>query len=70
VELKAVTASFGVDAQAVFGEILSDLESSGLLERRGDTVRLTSAGRLLSNEVFQRFIALPSSRLVLSQKIH
>jgi len=70
VELKAVSASFGVDAQAVFGEILSDLESSGLLERRRDTVRLTAAGRLLSNEVFQRFIAPPSSRLELSHKIH
>jgi len=70
VELKAVGASFGVRPQAVFGEILSDLESSGLLERHGDTVRLTSAGRLLSNEVFQRFIARPSSRLELSHKIH
>ncbi len=27
-----------------------------MLEREGDTVRLTSAGRLLSNEVFQRFL--------------
>ena len=28
----------------------------GLLERDGDVIRLTPRGRLLSNEVFERFI--------------
>ncbi len=61
VELKAVSAHFGVDAEGVFGETIGELEASGMLKREGDTLRLTSAGRLLSNEVFERFIALPST---------
>ena len=31
--------------------------SDGLLERQGDTLRLTDRGVMLSNEVFQEFIA-------------
>ena len=62
VDLKAVSARFGVDAAGVFGNTIGELESSGMLEHEGDTVRLTTAGRLLSNEVFQRFIGIPSTR--------
>jgi len=58
VDLKAVSLSFGVDVESRFGEIIRELESSGMLERRGEAVRLTAAGRLLSNEVFQRFMAV------------
>jgi coproporphyrinogen III oxidase-like Fe-S oxidoreductase len=29
-----------------------------LMEKQGDMVRLTAKGRLLSNEVFERFIAV------------
>ncbi len=56
VNLKTVGAHFGVDAEVEFGETFRDLESSGMLQREGDLIRLTPAGRLLSNEVFQRFI--------------
>jgi len=38
--------------------VVDDLVREGLLERKGETVRLTRRGRLLSNEVFQRFIAI------------
>jgi hypothetical protein len=31
------------------------------MERRGDFVRLTSKGRLLSNEVFERFVSSPAT---------
>ncbi len=61
VNLKAVSARFGVDAEGMFGDIIDELEASGMLEREGEALRLTSAGRLFSNEVFQRFIALPST---------
>jgi len=61
VDLKAVSARFGVDALHAFADTMRELVSSGMLEREGETVRLTPAGRLLSNEVFQRFIALPST---------
>ena len=42
----------GSDASAVIEELVRD----GLLEWVGERVRLTSRGRLLSNEVFQRFL--------------
>jgi len=61
VDLKAVSARLGVDALRAFGDTIGELESSGMLEREGDALRLTSDGRLLSNEVFQRFIELPST---------
>lgn len=48
------------DQQAVkpgYPQRLAELESKGLIERRGARVlRLTNAGRLLSNEVFQSFL--------------
>ena len=66
VDLKAVSVRFGVDAKRVFADAIRELESSQMLEREGDVVRLTPAGRLLSNEVFQRFIGPPSApRLVI-----
>jgi len=70
VDLKVVSADFGIDAEAEFGNSLRELQSAGMLQRKGDIVRLTPPGRLLSNEVFQRFLARPSSRLELSHKIH
>jgi len=59
VDLKAIKAHFGVDAESTFAETIRELESSGMLDRTGDIVRLTPAGRLLSNEVFERFINAP-----------
>jgi oxygen-independent coproporphyrinogen-3 oxidase len=60
VNLKETGARFGVDVERLSGDGIHELESSGLLEREGDTIRLTAAGRLLSNEVFQRFITVRS----------
>ncbi len=56
VDLKSIAARFGTSA---YGETVRELESYGMLEREGDVVRLTPAGRLVSNEVFERFITLP-----------
>ena len=61
VDLKAVSVRFGVDALRAFDETIRELESSGMIEREGDALRLTSTGRLLSNEVFQRFITTASA---------
>ncbi len=44
----------GLDEQ--FGEVLAWGESNGLLERSGDSLRLTERGVLLSNELFQRLL--------------
>jgi oxygen-independent coproporphyrinogen-3 oxidase len=42
---------------AAYEPVMDELVSSGLLTRNGDNLRLTPRGRLLSNEVFERFIA-------------
>src|SRR5581483_531262 len=39
-----------------FGERIDGFVSAGLLERRGDSLRLTNSGVLLSNEIFADFI--------------
>lgn len=41
---------------AVWESAIRDCVRDGLLERQGTTVRLTAQGRLLSNEVFARFL--------------
>ena len=43
-------------AVKTFESDLNDLLSLGLLQREGNFLRLTARGRLLSNEVFERFI--------------
>ncbi len=55
IDLCAVQAEFG-SVVAEFAQTVAQLCDSGLLEREGDRVRLTARGRLLSNEVFQRFL--------------
>jgi oxygen-independent coproporphyrinogen-3 oxidase len=62
VNLRDITETFGqqfVDnVSPAIGEFIND----GLLQRDGDRICLTSHGRMLSNEVFQRFLApVPSS---------
>jgi len=56
VSVSALEREFGmIDAHLYDGET-SDLLRLGLLEGRDDRVRLTSRGRLMSNEVFERFL--------------
>ncbi len=43
-----------------FSDAISEGVGSGLLERADDVIRLTPRGRLLSNEVFERFILSPT----------
>jgi oxygen-independent coproporphyrinogen-3 oxidase len=57
VDLRDVAAQFGEDAIAGFSETIADFVGTGLMDRQGDVIRLTPQGRLLSNEVFGRFIA-------------
>ena len=46
---------FGEPAEA-YAPVLDELQAEGLLTMTNDNVRLTARGRLLSNEVFERFI--------------
>ena len=59
-DLRRTRAEFGEPAIANFSEAISECVGSGLLEREGDVIRLTPRGRLLSNEVFERFILDPT----------
>jgi oxygen-independent coproporphyrinogen III oxidase len=58
VNLRQVVAEFGEDMGAVFSETIAGLVRTGLMESHGDVIRLTTRGRLLSNEVFEQFISL------------
>jgi oxygen-independent coproporphyrinogen-3 oxidase len=61
VDLAQFKNDFGKSAIASHMESISELVSAGLLVRENDVVRLTSPGRLLSNEVFERFISANSA---------
>ncbi len=43
-------------AEGLFGPAIRECREAGLLEGSGDSLRLTRRGRLLGNEVFQRFL--------------
>ena len=56
VSLAQLADRFGVTAPGEFEAVFIELIDDGLLQRDGDRVSLTSRGRLLSNEVFARFL--------------
>jgi len=59
VDLGEIAASFGQEAVANVQPRIAELAVDGLLQQDedGERIRLTSRGRLLSNEVFQAFLA-------------
>lgn len=57
VDLPSIGARYRIPA--TINAAIADLVGWGLLERNGDMVRLTDRGRLLSNEVFERFLVTP-----------
>src|SRR5436309_2879859 len=57
VDLKEVAAKFGPSAIAALRETITEFVESGLMEREHSWIRLTRRGRLLSNEVFERFVS-------------
>lgn len=56
VSLPEIADRFGETALVEFEAVFIELIDDGLLQRDGDRVSLTSRGRLLSNEVFARFL--------------
>lgn len=56
INLSEIAAKFGDDAIGSARPAISELADSGFLEQQHDCVRLTSRGRLMSNEVFERFL--------------
>ena len=55
IRLQELAAKFGEDALQNARPSITELVEDGLMEYRSDRVCLTSRGRLLSNEVFERF---------------
>ena len=47
---------FGISMSGVYGQEISKLASTGLIEDDGDRIRLTRHGKLLGNNVFESFI--------------
>jgi oxygen-independent coproporphyrinogen-3 oxidase len=51
-------AEFGDEAVATFDGVVAELVEDGLLAREEDRVMLTMRGRMLSNEVFAKFLGV------------
>jgi oxygen-independent coproporphyrinogen-3 oxidase len=60
VDLAAVRERFGEGTEQEAREIATELQEEGLAVLEGEMLRLTAQGRLLSNEVFGRFIEEPA----------
>ncbi len=57
INLREVAARFGKQSLDDLSSAIAELVRDGLIQHDGDFIRLTPRGRLLSNEVFQRFLA-------------
>ncbi len=56
VHARELAERYGPEAATVFREQIAELRELGLVEVREGATRLTARGRLLSNEVFERFV--------------
>jgi len=56
VDLAGVSSKFGENALAGLRPTFAELQSLGLVVQRENRIQLTPRGRLLSNEVFERFL--------------
>jgi oxygen-independent coproporphyrinogen III oxidase len=57
VNLREIAANFGQPALENLRPAIEELVAENLLQPGPDSIRLTARGRLLSNEVFQAFLA-------------
>ena len=57
VSVSELAARFGEEPIETASAAITELVEDGMMEQRGDFVCLTTRGRLLSNEVFERFMA-------------
>jgi oxygen-independent coproporphyrinogen-3 oxidase len=58
INLDEIRESFGAEVET-FVPVVDEFVADGLLDRRASVLRLTPRGRLLSNEVFEKFIKEP-----------
>src|SRR5215813_8450862 len=59
VDLEALRQRFGAEVER-FVSVIEELVEDGLLDRGQGLLRLTPRGRLLSNEVFEKFVLTPA----------
>ena len=55
-DLAAASAGLGIDLAVKYGTPIAELLELGLLERRGDNLRLSGEALLVANQVFTRFL--------------
>jgi oxygen-independent coproporphyrinogen-3 oxidase len=68
VSLTWLRAEFGDVAVAAFDHAIAELVSDQLLAREAERVALTLRGRMLSNEVFGRFLGVATAETILPQR--
>jgi oxygen-independent coproporphyrinogen-3 oxidase len=68
VNLGELTEQFGEEALEIPRRAVAECVADGLMEEEDDCVRLTTRGRLLSNEVFQRLLFPVDVELHVSRK--
>ncbi len=61
VSLRNVESEFGSESLSAFRDPIAECIKDGLIVRDGDVIRLTARGKMISNDVFGRFIAVESS---------
>jgi oxygen-independent coproporphyrinogen III oxidase len=61
IDLTEIKQQTGLDPARQFADEIKELLDLGLLEQSGTCLRLTPQGRILSNEVFERFIVTTAS---------
>jgi oxygen-independent coproporphyrinogen-3 oxidase len=59
VDLRRAEAEFGPHMVEALASEIDHLVRGGLMLRQGNVVALTPRGRLISNEIFQRFLSVP-----------
>ena len=60
IDLHQISIEFGEKQLKPSMPVITDLIQTKLIEQTGDSIRLTPRGRLLSNEVFEKFIFVPA----------
>jgi oxygen-independent coproporphyrinogen-3 oxidase len=58
VDLGTLGLEFGKNQVGAYNDTISELTDAGLIHKDAATIRLTAKGRMLSNEVFERFISV------------
>jgi oxygen-independent coproporphyrinogen-3 oxidase len=61
IDLRTLGHAFGENQVGAYHQSISELAEAGLIEKNAATIRLTAKGRMLSNEVFERFISVDSA---------